>query len=99
MLISCLLLATAHARARTHAPQIREDAIDCQLPPLDDDPNSETFVSGHIIRILLLRGRMGELLNRRDDGLRIEDRKKRLRQMYVDLAKYYQSLPNLLQFR
>ncbi len=42
---------------------------------------------------------MGELLNRKDDDLPVEEKKARLSQMWVELARYYQTLPNDLQFK
>ncbi|KDN42740.1 hypothetical protein K437DRAFT_257767 [Tilletiaria anomala UBC 951] len=77
---------------------IREDAINCDLPPLDEYASSEKALFGHIVRILLRRGAMGELLNRREDDISVDEKKSRLGQMWVELAQYYQTLPNALQF-
>lgn len=77
---------------------VRDDAYDCQLPPLDDDPASDSYVFGHIVRTLLHRGRIGELLNRREDGLSLEERGKRLRALWSELAEYCEKLPASLHF-
>lgn len=77
---------------------VRDDTYDCALPPLEDDPSADTFVFGHIVRTLLHRGRIGELLNRREDGLPLEERGARLRLLWLDLAEYYENLPPSLIF-
>jgi len=77
---------------------VREDSFDCELPPLGDEPSSDGFVFGHIVRTLLKRGRIGELLNRRTDDLSLEERGRKLRTMWLDLAEYYDSLPPTLHF-
>ncbi|KAN0063875.1 hypothetical protein ACQY0O_003481 [Thecaphora frezii] len=81
---------------------IRESEIDTALPRMNEtsDINDETVIFGHCIRILLLRGRMGELLNRRgqEDSFGVEDRKRALAQMWMELAQSYSSLPSNLHF-
>ena len=77
---------------------VREDSFDCQLPPLEEEPSADGFVFGHIVRTLLKRGRIGELLNRRTDELSLEERGRKLRSMWLDLAEYYDSLPPTLHF-
>ncbi|MCO5573488.1 hypothetical protein L7F22_027259 [Adiantum nelumboides] len=77
---------------------VRDDAYDCELPPLENDSASDGFVFGHIVRTLLKRGRIGELLNRREDGLTLEQRGAQLRALWLDLAEYYESLPPELHF-
>lgn len=77
---------------------VRDDAYDCELPPLEVDSASDGFVFGHIVRTLLKRGRIGELLNRREDGLTLEQRGTQLRALWLDLAEYYESLPPELHF-
>jgi hypothetical protein len=79
--------------------QIREDAIDTELPRLEVDTPAGQALFGHTVRILLRRGAMGELLNRKDDDISLEEKKARLGQMWVELARYYQTLPNELQFK
>lgn len=77
---------------------VRDDAYDCELPPLENDSASDGFVFGHIVRTLLKRGRIGELLNRREDGLTLEQRGTQLRALWLDLAEYYETLPPELHF-
>ncbi|PWN37888.1 uncharacterized protein FA14DRAFT_20348 [Meira miltonrushii] len=77
---------------------VRDDAYDCELPPLENDSASDGFVFGHIVRTLLKRGRIGELLNRREDGLTLEQRGAQLRALWLDLAEYYETLPPELHF-
>lgn len=77
---------------------VRDDAYDCELPPLENDSSSDGFVFGHIVRTLLKRGQIGELLNRREDGLTLEQRGTQLRALWLDLAEYYETLPPELHF-
>lgn len=71
-------------------------AIDCQPPQVD--PSADTFFASQIIQILLRRGRMGELLNRRDDGMAINEKKTKLTEMWQECATYFQSLPSACAF-
>ncbi|UZJ52768.1 hypothetical protein CBS101457_002088 [Exobasidium rhododendri] len=77
---------------------VREDSFDCELPPLEVDPLSNGFVFGHIVRTLVKRGRIGELLNRKSDSSSLEERGRKLQTMWLDLAEYYDSLPSTLHF-
>jgi hypothetical protein len=67
------------------------------LPPLTEDAQSNLFVAGHIVRCLLRRGRIGDLLNRADD-IAPQERGKRLHALWTDLVEYYDSLPQPLHF-
>ncbi|CAO1636632.1 unnamed protein product [Parajaminaea phylloscopi] len=73
-----------------------DHAIDC-LPP-QVDPSADTFYASQIIQILLRRGRMGELLNRRDDGMTLNEKKARLTELWQECAAYFQSLPSTCAF-
>ncbi|CAO1624672.1 unnamed protein product [Jaminaea pallidilutea] len=73
-----------------------DHAIDCQ-PPIAE-PSSDVYYASLIIQILLRRGRMGELLNRRDDGLKLSDKKTKLMEMWQECAAYFQSLPSSCAF-
>lgn len=73
-----------------------EHAIDCLPPKID--PGSDCFYASQIIQILLRRGRMGELLNRKDDALKINEKKTKLMEMWQECATYFQSLPSSCAF-
>ncbi|SNX87607.1 uncharacterized protein MEPE_06317 [Melanopsichium pennsylvanicum] len=82
---------------------IRENEIDIELPRLSEgsDMKDETVVFGHIVRILMLRGRMGELLNRRDkeeNSVSANTTKRDLTRMWFELAQSYSDLPANLHF-
>ncbi|SJX65408.1 uncharacterized protein SRS1_15679 [Sporisorium reilianum f. sp. reilianum] len=82
---------------------IRETEIDIELPRLSEgsDMKDETVVFGHVVRILLLRGRMGELLNRREkeeSSTSAETTKRDLTRMWFELAQSYSVLPANLHF-
>ncbi|CDR99269.1 hypothetical protein [Sporisorium scitamineum] len=82
---------------------IRETEIDIELPKLSEgsDMKDETVVFGHVVRILMLRGRMGELLNRREreeSSMSAEETKRDLTQMWLELAQSYAKLPANLHF-
>lgn len=82
---------------------IRENEIDIELPKLTEssDMKDETVVFGHVVRILMLRGRMGELLNRRerdDSSISAETTKRDLTRMWFELAQSYSDLPANLHF-
>lgn len=82
---------------------IRENEIDIELPKLSEgsDMRDETVVFDHVIRILMLRGRMGELLNRReraDSPISAETTKSDLTRMWLELAQSYADLPANLHF-
>ncbi len=82
---------------------IRESEIDIELPKLSEgsDMKDETVVFGHVIRILMLRGRMGELLNRREkeeSSISGETTKRDLTRMWFELAQSYSDLPANLHF-
>lgn len=82
---------------------IRESEIDIELPKLSEgsDMKDETVVFGHVIRILMLRGRMGELLNRREreeSPISAETTKRDLTRMWFELAQSYSDLPPNLHF-
>ena len=72
---------------------IRESEIDTNLP------DEETLIFTHIIRTLLLRGRMGELLNRQDESVSQEERKRALTEMWLELAQSYAVYPASLHFK
>ncbi|CAO1631237.1 unnamed protein product [Sympodiomycopsis kandeliae] len=73
-----------------------EHAIDC-LPPVVS-PESDVFYASQIVQILLRRGRMGELLNRRDDAMKMSDKKTKLSEMWQECAAYFQGLPSSCAF-
>ncbi|KAJ9475339.1 C6 transcription factor [Pseudozyma hubeiensis] len=82
---------------------IRESEIDIELPKLGEssDMKDETVVFGHVVRILMLRGRMGELLNRREreeSSVSAETTKRDLTRMWFELAQSYSDLPANLHF-
>uniref|UniRef100_V5GRX5 Zn(2)-C6 fungal-type domain-containing protein n=1 Tax=Kalmanozyma brasiliensis (strain GHG001) TaxID=1365824 RepID=V5GRX5_KALBG len=82
---------------------IRETEIDTELPKLgaSSDMKDETVVFGHVVRILMLRGRMGELLNRREkeeSQISAETTKRDLTRMWFELAQSYSELPSNLHF-
>jgi hypothetical protein len=79
---------------------MHEDSFDCHLPTLQDDPLSDGFIFGHIIRTLLKRGRIGELLNRSGStkDISLEDMGRKLQGIWHDVAHYYETLPPSLQF-
>lgn len=82
---------------------IRESEIDIELPRLSEssDMKDETVVFGHVVRILMLRGRMGELLNRREreeSPISAETTKRDLTRMWFELAQSYSDLPANLHF-
>ncbi|TKY90371.1 hypothetical protein EX895_000369 [Sporisorium graminicola] len=82
---------------------IRETEIDIELPRLSEasDMKDETVVFGHVVRILMLRGRMGELLNRREkeeSSIDAETTKRDLTRMWFELAQSYSDLPANLHF-
>ncbi|PWN51163.1 hypothetical protein IE53DRAFT_62042 [Violaceomyces palustris] len=78
---------------------IRESNIDTELPRLEEPSQNgdELTLFVYTTRILLQRGRMGELLNQRgqDDGY---SRKRALVQMWIELAQMHQALPSSLHF-
>lgn len=73
-----------------------DHAIDCQPPQVDH--TADTFYASQIIQILLRRGRMGELLNRRDDGMTLGEKKVKLTEIWQECASYFQSLPSTCAF-
>lgn len=73
-----------------------EHAIDC-LPP-SVSPESDVFYASQILQVLLRRGRMGELLNRKDDAAKISEKKARLSDMWQECAAYFQALPSSCAF-
>lgn len=73
-----------------------EHAIDC-LPP-SVPPDSDVFYASQILQVLLRRGRMGELLNRKDDYVKISEKKARLSEMWQECAAYFQALPSSCAF-
>ncbi|KAJ1018101.1 hypothetical protein NDA16_004968 [Ustilago loliicola] len=82
---------------------IREGEIDIELPKLSEgsDMKDETVVFGHVVRILMLRGRMGELLNRREreeSFVSAETTTRDLTRMWFELAQSYSDLPANLHF-
>ena len=82
---------------------IRESEIDIELPKLSEssDMKDETVVFGHVVRILMLRGRMGELLNRRErdeSPISADTTKRDLTRMWFELAQSYSDLPANLHF-
>lgn len=82
---------------------IRESEIDTELPTLSEmsDMKDETVIFGHVVRILMLRGRMGELLNRREreeSPISAEEGKRDLTRMWFELAQSYSDLPANLHF-
>lgn len=82
---------------------IRENEIDIELPKLSQssDMKDETLVFGHIVRILMLRGRMGELLNRREreeSPISADTTKRDLTRLWFELAQNYSELPANLHF-
>ncbi|PWN28388.1 hypothetical protein BDZ90DRAFT_146931 [Jaminaea rosea] len=73
-----------------------DHAIDCRPPVVE--ATADTFFASQIIQVLLRRGRMGELLNRRDDGMRLSEKKVRLTELWQECAAYFQSLPSSCAF-
>ncbi|PWN45944.1 hypothetical protein IE81DRAFT_344419 [Ceraceosorus guamensis] len=81
---------------------IREDTFDCEMPKLYDDPSSDFYVAGHIVRTLMRRGRIGDLLNRpptrTKDESSAHELGQRLSAMWIDLVEYHDSMPADLRF-
>ncbi|KAJ1035916.1 hypothetical protein NDA13_000572 [Ustilago tritici] len=82
---------------------IRESEIDIELSKFSEgsDMKDETVVFGHVVRILMLRGRMGELLNRREreeSPISAETTKRDLMRIWFELAQSYSDLPANLHF-
>ncbi|CEH12993.1 c6 transcription factor [Ceraceosorus bombacis] len=81
---------------------IREDTFDCEMPKLYEDPSSDFYVAGHIVRTLMRRGRIGDLLNRpptrTKDESSAQELGQRLSAMWIDLVEYHDSMPADLRF-
>ncbi|PWN21278.1 hypothetical protein BCV69DRAFT_165108 [Microstroma glucosiphilum] len=75
-----------------------EHTIDCRPPRVE--PGSQCFYASQIIQLLQRRGRMGELLNRKDDSgqINLPEKKAKLMEMWQECAGYFQSLPSTCAF-